>query len=156
MARRKSPKVIENRGATGRGRKVRIDDPLTVKEMAFVDAYMTDMDAGKAAKQAGFGGSDPTLSGIGSKLLTRPNVLNEIQRRIEIMRRKGIASSEEVMNYLTKVMRGEIKDQFGLDAPLSERTKAAQELAKRTIDLENRAQGKADSVLEIKVDWSRD
>ena len=150
MAKRKMPKVIENRGTTGRGRKVRIDDPLTVKEMAFIDAYMTDMDIKKASEKACISFQH------GSKLLERPNVLNEIQRRTELMRRKGIASSEEVMNYLTKVMRGEIKDQFGLDAPLSERTKAAQELAKRTIDLENRAQGKADSVLEIKVDWSRD
>ena len=42
------------------------------------------------------------------------------------------------MEYLTKVMRGELKDQFGLEASLSERTKAAQELAKRTIDIENK------------------
>ena len=32
-------------------------------------------------------------------------------------------------------MRGEVKDQFGLDAPLAERTKAAVELAKRKVDV---------------------
>ena len=35
------------------------------------------------------------------------------------------------MEYLTSVMRGEKKDQFDLDASLSERTKAASELARR-------------------------
>ena len=35
------------------------------------------------------------------------------------------------MEYLTSVMRGEAKDQFDLDASLSERTRAASELAKR-------------------------
>ena len=46
-----------------------------------------------------------------------------------------IASAAEVMQYFTAVMRGEVKDQFGLDAPLAERTKAAVELAKRKVDV---------------------
>ena len=60
------------------------------------------------------------------------------------------------MEYLSKVMRGEVKDQFGLEAPLSERTKAAVELAKRTVDLDNKLNGKADAVVEIKLDWGND
>lgn len=74
---------------------------------------------------------------------------------MEEARKETQATASEVMEYFTKVMRGEEKDQFGLDAPLSERTKAAQELAKRTIDIENRASGKADERIEIKLDWSR-
>ena len=42
-----------------------------------------------------------------------------------------IADIEEVMQYLTSVMRGEKKDQFDMDASLSDRTRAAGELAKR-------------------------
>lgn len=67
-----------------------------------------------------------------------------------------VATAQEVMSYFTSVMRGEVKDQFGLEAPLSERTRAAQELAKRTIDIENRQRGNADQVVEIKLDWTRD
>lgn len=74
---------------------------------------------------------------------------------MEEARKETQATANEVMEYFTKVMRGEEKDQFGLEAPLSERTKAAQELAKRTIDIENRASGKADERIEIKLDWSR-
>lgn len=42
-----------------------------------------------------------------------------------------IATAEDVLEYLTSVMRGEEKDQFGLDASLSDRTKAAELLGKR-------------------------
>ena len=157
MARRKKIKSLENRSG-GAGRKIKVDTPLTTKEMAFVDAYMTDFNGYEAAKKANLSttNNDATLRSMASQMLNKPNVIMEIQRRNQLMRKKGIADSEEVMNYLTRVMRGEVKDQFGLDAPLSERTKAAQELAKRTIDVENRAAGKADNVLEIKFDWSRD
>ena len=75
------------------------------------------------------------------------------------MHSENIASAEEVMDYFTKVMRGEIKDQFGLEAPLSERTRAAQELARRTVDIDNRMAGKKDMStpeIQIKLDWSRD
>ena len=54
--------------------------------------------------------------------------IDAINERIESDK---IADIEEVMQYLTSVMRGEKKDQFDLDPALSERTKAASELAKR-------------------------
>ena len=68
----------------------------------------------------------------------------------------SIATATEVMEYFTQVMKGEILDQFGLEAPLSERTRAAVELAKRTVDLDNRIAGKPDAKLEIKLDWGKD
>ena len=72
------------------------------------------------------------------------------------MTKASIATAQEVMEYFTKVMHGEIKDQFGLDAPLSERTRAAQELAKRTVDIDNRNKGQADAKVEISLNWKRD
>ena len=54
-----------------------------------------------------------------------------IQERLEQLENNRIASQEEVLQYLTKVMRGEEKDQFGLDASLQDRTKCAELLGKR-------------------------
>ena len=71
------------------------------------------------------------------------------------LEKETMATAQEVMEYFTAVMRGEVSDQFGLDASLADRTKAAQELAKRTVDVENRERGKADSVVEIKLNWRR-
>ena len=44
---------------------------------------------------------------------------------------KRVASADEVLQFLTDVMQGRIKDQFGLDASLQDRIKAGQELMKR-------------------------
>jgi len=149
-------KIVENRSLKGRGRKIKIDTALTVQEARFLDAYMETMNMVEAAKRAGYSGNDNKLRNTANRILNRPNVAYELQQRNKRLMKKSIAHADEVMEYLTSVMRGEVKDQFGLDAPLAERTKAAQELAKRTIDVENRAQGKADNVLQINLNWERD
>ena len=71
----------------------------------------------------------------------------------------GVASGQEVMDFLTKVMRGEVADQFGLETPVSERLKAADMLAKRSIDIDNRMAGKKNMEtpeIQIKLDWGRE
>lgn len=89
-------------------------------------------------------------------LLAQANIKAEIKRIMDEARNEAVANAQEVMQFFTAVMRGEVKDQFGLDATLSDRTKAAQELAKRTVDLENRKAGEPDQLVAIKLDWSRD
>lgn len=54
------------------------------------------------------------------------------------------------MEFFSKVMRGEVKDQFGLESTLADRLKAANELARRTVDIENKLNGK-DGSKEIKL-----
>ena len=66
---------------------------------------------------------------IGAENLTKLNYF--IQERLRQLENNRIASQEEVLQYLTKVMRGEEKDQFGLDASLQDRTKCAELLGKR-------------------------
>ena len=58
-----------------------------------------------------------------------------IEKRLKTIEESRIASGDEVMKFFTSVMRGEIKDAFGLDPPLQERMNAAKELAKRTVDI---------------------
>lgn len=90
------------------------------------------------------------------RMLNQVNIKREINRVItEELKPETVATAQEVMSYFTAVMRGEVKDQFGLEAPLSERTRAAQELAKRTIDIQNREKGTPDQKIEISLDWSR-
>lgn len=89
------------------------------------------------------------------KLIKQPNVKAEINRAMSELKNDTVATAQEVMGYFTSVMRGEVKDQFGLEASLADRTRAAQELAKRTVDIENRDAGKADQLVAIQLDWSR-
>ena len=129
------------------------ENRLTARQKAFCQFYAELNNGTQAAIKAGY--AEKTANVRASQLLTNSNIRNEITRLQKEIKNKSIASAQEVMEYFTKVMNGEIKDQFGLEAPLSERTKAAQELAKRTVDWENRLQGGADTVVQIKLDWSR-
>lgn len=116
--------------------------PLSVKEAKFIDIYVATGSIAKACKE----------SHMSEAMAYRKDyIIDEIKWRIEQLDEQSIADSKEVMRYFTRVMRGEEKDQFGLDAPLSERTAAAREIAKRTIDIENRLEGKEDPVIQIKL-----
>ncbi len=125
-----------------------------IRQQRFIDKYLETGSGAEAAIYAGY--SAKTASSRGCQLLKDVKVREEISKRLEESKKESIATGQEVMEYYTKVMRGEILDQFGLEAPLQERTKAATELAKRTVDVENRMNGKPDGLLEIKLDWSRD
>ena len=56
------------------------------------------------------------------------NYIDAINERLES---EKIADIQEVMEYLTAVMRGEAKDQFDMDVSIQDRTRAAGELARR-------------------------
>lgn len=100
---------------------------LTEKQKRFIDYYIETANATESAKKAGY--STKTAKNIGAENLTKLNFF--IQKKLEEKESERIASQDEVLRYLTKVMRGEEKDQFGLDASLQDRTKCAELLGKR-------------------------
>ena len=154
-ASKKADKVIKKAVKQTKQRTlVTADTPLNAKQELFCYYYVETGNGTHAAIKAGY--SEKTATITGSKLLRLPNVNKKIRDTMNQVKTESVASAQEVMEYFTKVMRGEIKDQFGLDAPLSERTRAAQEMAKRTVDVEARAEGKSDAVVKIQLDWSRD
>ena len=138
------------------GYRITENTPLTATELEFIRNYLKCGNAVDSVRQLGLNLSPKSFGSWADNVLAKPNVQKEIKRIMDELKSEVIADAGEVMRYFTSVMRGEVKDQFGLDAPLSERTKAAQELAKRTVDLENRKAGEPDQVVAIKLDWSRD
>lgn len=102
---------------------------LTMKQKAFADYYIETGNATEAALRAGY--SKKTSYSIGNENLKKPEVLSYIDERMQEIEDNRIAKGDEVLKYLTGVMRGEVKDQFGLDPSLQDRTKAAELLGKR-------------------------
>lgn len=102
---------------------------LTQRQIRFVQDFMKSNNVTQAAIRSGY--SKKTASVQGSRLLTNVKVAEYVDAINERLESDKIADIQEVMEYLTSVMRGEAKDQFDLDASLSERTRAASELAKR-------------------------
>ena len=102
---------------------------LTLMQKKFADYYLECGNATEAAKKAGY--SEGSARQIGTENLSKPSISAYINERLAEIESKSIASIEEVMKFYTKVMRGEEKDQFGLDASLSDRMRAGNEIIKR-------------------------
>lgn len=102
---------------------------LTLLQQKFADLYIELGNATQAAKKAGY--SEKTAYSIGNENLKKPEIKAYIAERLAQIEKESIASIDEVMKFYTKVMRGQEKDQFGLDASLSDRMKAGGEIIKR-------------------------
>lgn len=101
---------------------------LTLKQKAFADYYIECGNATEAAIKAGYG---KKYAGSNTdKLLKNTKINSYMEERLKILDEKSIATQKEILQYLTSVMRGNEKDQFGLDPSLRDRTDAAKELAK--------------------------
>ena len=115
---------------------------LTLKQQAFADYYIEYGDATKAALAAGY--SKKNAGENAAKTLKNPNVSAYIKERLKEQRAKRVASADEVMEFFSAVMRGEVKDAFDLDPSLDTRLNAGKELMKRY----NAAEGRNQSSLE--------
>lgn len=118
---------------------------LTEKQKRFIDYYIETANATLSAKKAGY--SEKTAKNIGAENLTKLNYF--IQERLEEKEAQRIATQDEVLQYLTRVMRGEEKDQFGLDASLQDRTKCAELLGKRYGTFVDKKELTGDYVVEL-------
>lgn len=82
---------------------------LTPKQKAFADYYIETGNATEAAIKAGY--SKKTARVIGQENLTKPAIKTYIDERMEQLADKRIAKAEEVLEYLTRVIRGEETEQ---------------------------------------------
>lgn len=116
---------------------------LTQKQKKFAD-YLIKLGrdrATEAAKLAGYSEKSARQSGYAN--MQKASVKAYIEERLKTAaepreraeaERKLVADGDEVLQFLTATMRGEVKDQFGLDAQLKDRLAAAKEL-QRIIDV---------------------
>lgn len=105
-------------------------DKLRPKQKRFCEEYVKNGGNGaQAAREAGYNcESDKAYRNIASENLAKPSIkayIEEIQPKDN-----SIASLAEIQQFRTRILRGEEKDQFGLDAALADRQKAAADLEK--------------------------
>ena len=117
---------------------------MTEKQKIFADEYIICLNATKAYKKAYPNvKKDEVARANGSRLLTNANVKAYIDEQLEKLQSERVADQQEVLEYLTAVMRGKktepllVLDGEGkqkvVDAipPVQARTKAAELLGKR-------------------------
>ena len=142
-------------------------DKLTLKQKKFADEYIISGNAYKSAIEAGY--SKSYAKGNVVKLLENVSVKAYIDKRLKELDDKAIAKQEEVLQYLTAVMRGQSKSAVvvieGLGEGLSEarlinktpdekdRIKAAELLGKRYGAFTEKVDISGDMNLSIEVDY---
>lgn len=113
---------------------------LTPKQKAFCDYYIETGNATEAAVKAGY--SKKTARVIGQENLLKPALKTYIDERMKQKDNERIASQNEILEFLTKVMRGEVTEQVPIimqeefemvdkTPSVKDRTKAAELLGKR-------------------------
>ena len=114
---------------------------LTLKQQRFADEYIISGNATQAAILAGY--SKKTARTIGQENLTKLDIKKYIDERLDELESSKIAKQEEVLRYLTSLMRGEETEQTlrglgegeqiidDIEVSAKDRIKAAELLGKR-------------------------
>lgn len=123
---------------------------LSYQEIRFIDEYMLDGNGTQAVIRAGIEDDPKKAKGVSTRLLKKTPVIAEIQRRSDAITGNSIMSAQEIMEFLTKVVRGEVTDQFGLDPSLKDRLAALKELKSIQIDAVNKNK-EQDNTLKIEI-----
>lgn len=81
---------------------------MTEKQKRFADEYIIDLNATRAYKVAYPNvKNDETAKAAASRLLTNVNVQKYVADQLKVISDSKIADAQEVMKYLSSVMRGE-------------------------------------------------
>lgn len=78
---------------------------MTERQKRFCDEYLIDLNATQAAIRAGY--SEKTAYTIGQKLTKKDEIKSYIDAALARLQAENVADAQEVMRYLTSVMRGE-------------------------------------------------
>ena len=142
---------------------------LRIKQKRFADEYIISGNATEAYKKAGYSASSDRVAGVeGHKLLKNPKIKSYIDERLKQLDSEKIADQQEVLSYLTSVMRGQTQEQtlcsigelgqqvIDIDVGAKDRIKAAELLGRRH-RLWTDKQEITQRIIEIKVgDWDAD
>ena len=83
---------------------------MTEKQKRFCDEYLIDLNGTQAAIRAGY--SQKTACSMGAENLRKPDIKSYIDERLAQKEAALIAKQDEVLKYLTSVMRGETQSEI--------------------------------------------
>lgn len=103
---------------------------LNVKQQTFVDEYIKSGNAYQSAIKAGY--SEKYAKARSHKLLENVGIKSAIDKRMEELKKEAIADQDEILRYLTSVIRGEITDQELITIQVGRGEMEVEELEKRS------------------------
>lgn len=102
---------------------------INKKQQRFIEEYLVDANATQAAIRAGY--SAKTANEQASRMLAKVNIKSAIDEKLKLMSSKRIADATEVMEYLTKVMRGESESEVVVVESIGDYTSEARNHLKK-------------------------
>lgn|SRR5690606_876851 len=141
---------------------------LTEKQKRFADYYVELGNATEAYIKAGYKAkSNGVARANASRLLANANISKYIKERLEEKETERIAKQDEVLEFLTTVMRGQITEQVPIvmektfemvDKPpsIKDRTKAAELLGKRYQLFTDKVNLDSDMKININIKGSKE
>ena len=104
------------------------ENKLTAKQQRFCDEYLIDLNATQAAIRSGY--SEKTAYSQGQRMLKNVEVKAYLDSELERIRSEKIADATEVMEYLTKVLRGESQSEIVVVENIGDFTSEARRIQK--------------------------
>lgn len=145
-------------------------EKMTAKQKRFCDEYLIDLNATQAAIRAGY--SKKYANTNASKLLQITTIRQYIDARMAEKESELIADQDEVLKYLTSVLRGESQSEvivvegvgegcssartMGKAPDEKERLKAAELLGKRYGLYTDKVEQQVDMELSINIDYGEE
>lgn len=114
---------------------------LTERQRRFCEEYLIDGNASQAAIRAGYSKRNSTV--VSTTLMKNPRVQAHLKVLLDELHSAKVADAQEVLEYLTSIMRGEQREQTlqligdgmqditAIDVAAKDRLKAAELLGKR-------------------------
>jgi len=140
---------------------------LTPRQRMFADYFIETGHQRNSAVKAGY--SEKAARQTSSKLIKMPLIKEYIAERMAQKDKEVIASQDEILSFLSQVMRGEVKDQIPLldgdgyqklvhldEAATKDRIKAAELLGKRHALWTEKKEIEGDLSINIAVDYGDD
>ena len=140
---------------------------MTAKQQRFCDEYLIDLNATQAAIRAGY--SEKAARQIAAENMAKPYIKKYIEERMAEKTESLIADQDEVMRYLTSVLRGESLSEIVVVESVGdfltearrmkkapdekERLKAAELLGRAHMIFTDKVQQEVDMDLNITVDY---
>lgn len=136
---------------------------MTEKQKRFVEEYLIDLNATQAAIRAGY--AEKSAGRNADRLMKNDEIKSSIDAKLAEIQSEKTAQAQEVMEYLTSVMRGEHTEQTlrlvgdgvqeitNIDVPAKDRIKAAELLGKRYGLFKDNLQMDGDLSLNIQIDY---
>ncbi len=139
---------------------------MTEKQKRFCDEYLIDCNATQAAIRAGY--SEVSAGRNANRMMKNDEIRSYIDAALMRLKAENVADAQEVMEYLTSVLRGKsqssvlARDEIGAERVIEkppdekERLKAAELLGKRYGLYTDKVDLDADTELHINIDYGDD